>query len=428
MSADEKFDVIVVGAGPAGSACAYRLASSGKNVLLIERGTTPGCKNVTGGRLYTYALEMLEKDIYKDAPLQRKVVKEQIMMLGDDNSTVTVDYLNYDFGVEVPKSYTVLRASFDEWLAQKAEAAGAALATGILVDDLIIKNGQVIGVSAMGEEMYADIVVAADGVNSILAQKAGLIGDIKHEAVGVGVKEVIELPKDVIEARFNLEESEGAACVALGCTEGISGGAFMYTNSSSVSLGIVFNPAQAAKNGKSIHEIMQNFKAHKAIAGKLKGGKSVEYSAHLVPELGLSGMPKQIHMPGFLMVGDAAGLGINTGLIIRGIDLAIVSGIAAADAIGLAKDVPHAGVEYINQLNERLLIPTMKQLAGWHKIFDIPRLFKEYPLMANDIFRFLFTVDGNVPEKTLKALRKIMKSYASIPSMASDAWKIFKAI
>lgn len=75
MSADEKFDAIIIGAGPAGAACAYLLAKEGKSVILIERGTTAGEKNVTGGRLYTYALELVEPGLYKQAPLQRKVVR-----------------------------------------------------------------------------------------------------------------------------------------------------------------------------------------------------------------------------------------------------------------------------------------------------------------------------------------------------------------
>ncbi|NLB18627.1 MAG: FAD-dependent oxidoreductase, partial [Syntrophomonadaceae bacterium] len=91
MSEEEKYDAIIVGAGPAGSACAYTLAREGKSVLLIERGDTPGSKNVTGGRLYTYALEMLDKGLYEEAALERKVVHEQIMMLGGDRS-ITIDY------------------------------------------------------------------------------------------------------------------------------------------------------------------------------------------------------------------------------------------------------------------------------------------------------------------------------------------------
>jgi len=224
MSEEEKFDAIIVGAGPAGAACAYLLAKEGKNVLMIERGVSAGSKNVTGGRLYTYALELVEPGLHAEAPLQRKVVREQIMMLGEQ-SAITVDYLDYSFkGKELPQSYTVLRAPFDEWFAGKAEEQGAMVASGIRVDDLIIQDGKVVGVKAGEDEMYADIVIAADGVNSFMAQKAGLREDLTAHEVGVGVKEIIELPAEVIQQRFNLAPDEGAARLVLGCTEGTTGG------------------------------------------------------------------------------------------------------------------------------------------------------------------------------------------------------------
>ena len=122
---EDKFDVIVVGAGPAGSACAYTLAKAGRNVLLLERGNSAGSKNVSGGRLYSYALELVEQGLYERAPLQRKIVREQIMLLGAD-SAMTVDYFNPAFGAQsggaapgakVPQSFSVVRASLDEWFA-----------------------------------------------------------------------------------------------------------------------------------------------------------------------------------------------------------------------------------------------------------------------------------------------------------------------
>lgn len=427
MSDDEKFDAIVIGAGLAGSACAFVLAREGKSVLLVERGDTAGSKNVSGGRLYTYALEMLERGMYKRAPLQRKIVHEQIMMLSD-NSGMTIDYADYDFGEAVPQSYSVLRGSFDEWLAGEAEAQGAMLVNGILVDELIEQDGKIVGIKAGEDEMYADVVIAADGVNSLIAQKAGLRTDITPHMVGVGVKEVIELPDNLIEARFNLKEDEGTARVAIGCSEGISGGAFMYTNKGSISLGIVFNPEQAAKNGKRIQEILQDFKMHPAIYPLLEGGKTVEYGAHLVPELGLSGMPKQLYREGFVMVGDAAGFGINTGLIIRGMDMAIVSGIAAANAIIKANSVSEIGPNYMQELEKLQALPNQRLFAGWHKIFEISNLFDTYPKMVNEALKFMFSIDGEVPLKMTKGLFGIVKKHVSLKQLAADAWKGIRSI
>lgn len=224
---DEKFDVIIVGAGPAGAASAYILAKNGKSVLLIERGDIPGCKNVTGGRLYTYALEMVEAGLYKEAPLERRVIREQMMFLGSQQGT-TVDYYNGQGAdaEDLSQSYTVLRGEFDEWFAAKAEEQGAMLACGILVENLLIKDGKVIGVKAGDDEMYADLVIAADGVNSFLAQQAGLKKEWSGHEIGVGVKEIIELSPEKIQQRFLLKETEGAARMILGGSDGVQGGDF----------------------------------------------------------------------------------------------------------------------------------------------------------------------------------------------------------
>jgi len=425
--ADDKFDAIVVGAGPAGSACAYTLAKAGKNVLLLERGNSAGSKNVSGGRLYTYALELVERGLYERAPLQRKIVREQVMLLNERGAT-TVDYFNPAFGEQVPQSYSVVRAALDEWFAAEVESAGGMVACGVLVDGLVEQNGKIVGIKSGDEEMLADVVVAADGVNSLLGQKAGLFPDASSHAVGVGLKETIELPDSVINARFGVKDGEGAARVAIGCTEGISGGAFMYTNQGSISLGIVFNPEQAAKQQRHIQDIFEDFKMHPAIQALIDGGTSVEYGGHLVPEIGYHGIHKRLYREGMLVVGDAAQFGINTGLIIRGMDLAIVSGLAAARAILNASSVAETGPLYMKQLEELLLLANQRAYQNFHNIFEISRIFSGYPQLANDAMQFMFTVDGKTPVPMLKGMLAVVKKHASFGQLAADGWKAVRNI
>jgi electron transfer flavoprotein-quinone oxidoreductase len=425
--ADDKFDAIVVGAGPAGSACAYALAKEGKSVLLLERGNTAGSKNVSGGRLYTYALELLEPDMYKRAPLQRKIVREQIMLLNETGAT-TIDYFNPDFGEKVPQSYSVIRAALDEWFAGEVEAQGGTVASGVLVDDLIEEGGKIVGIRSGEEEMRAEVVVAADGVNSLLGQKAGLFPEISSCAVGVGVKETIELPDNLINERFGVKAGEGAARVAIGCTGGIQGGAFLYTNKGSVSLGVVFNPEQLAAQHLHVQDFLQDLKMHPAIQPLIEGGTSIEYGAHLVPELGYHGIHKRLHREGMLVVGDAAMFGINTGLIIRGMDLAIVSGLAAARAILNSTSSAETGPLYLKQLEELLLLANERAYQNFHNMFEIRRMFDGYPKLANDALRFMFTVDGHVPRPMAKGLMEVVKQHASLGQLASDGWKAFRSI
>jgi len=422
--AEEDFDAIVVGAGPAGSACAYTLAKAGKNVLLLERGDSAGAKNVSGGRLYAYALELVDPDLAQRAPLQRRIVREQIMLLSGQSAT-TVDYADFGKAAGGPQSYSVIRATLDEWFAGEAEAQGATFAAGMRVDSLLEEHGRIVGIKVGEDEMRAGIVVAADGVNSLIGQQAGLFPDVKAHAVGVGVKETIELPAAVINQRFGLRDGEGAARVAIGCTEGISGGGFLYTNQDSVSLGIVFNPEQAARNGRQIQEIFQDFKLHPAIAALLEGGTSVEYGAHLVPEIGFHGVPQRLSREGLLVVGDAAQFGINTGMIIRGMDLAMVSGLAAARAILAGGE---AGAAYQAQLEALSLLPNLRAYAEFHGIFGIDRIFKEYPDLANQALGFLFNVDGQVPPPMIKQLLAIVKSKVSLTQLAKDAWKGYRSV
>jgi electron transfer flavoprotein-quinone oxidoreductase len=425
--ADDKFDAIVVGAGPAGSACAYVLAREGKNVLLVERGDSAGAKNVSGGRLYIYALEMIEPGMYQRAPLQRKIVREQIMLLGERTAT-TLDYFDPAFGEKVPQSYSVVRAKLDEWFAGEAEAKGATLATGVKVDGVIEENGRIVGIRAGEEEMRCDIVVAADGINSLMARNAGLFTDVEGHAVGVGVKETIELPDSEISARFAVKDDEGAARVAIGCTDGISGGAFLYTNKGSISLGIVFNPAQAAKQGRHIQDILQDFKMHPAILPLIEGGTTVEYGAHLVPEIGFRGIPQKLHREGMVVIGDAARFGINTGLIIRGMDLAMVSGLAAAQAIVGAKDTCDAGPLYMKKLKELFLLGEERAYKNFHRVFEIPRVFREVPKLANEAMQFLFTVDGKIPTPMVHGLMDVVHRNMGLGRMLADGWKVYRSL
>lgn len=426
---DEKFDVIIVGAGPAGAASAYILAKNGKSVLLIERGDIPGCKNVTGGRLYTYALEMVEAGLYKEAPLERRVIREQMMFLGSQQGT-TVDYYNGQGAdaEDLSQSYTVLRGEFDEWFAAKAEEQGAMLACGILVENLLIKDGKVIGVKAGDDEMYADLVIAADGVNSFLAQQAGLKKEWSGHEIGVGVKEIIELSPEKIQQRFLLKETEGAARMILGGSDGVQGGGFLYTNKESVSLGMVLSPEALAKQSRSLADLYQDFKMHPAIYPLIEGGTTVEYSGHLVPENGWNSVPEKLFCDGLLIVGDAAGMVINTGTVIRGMDLAIISGVAAARAILQETDKGKVGPQYIKELEDLHLIESMKLFSGWPQITGMKRMTDAYPEMLNEMLSFMFKVDGNVPEKMTKAMQHIVTQHVGIRHLAADLWRGFRAV
>ena len=329
---EDIFDAIIVGAGLAGSVAALVLAREGAQVLVIERGNSAGAKNVTGGRLYAHSLEHIIPGFADSAPVERLITHEKLAFM-TEKSAMTMDYCNGDETSPSQRSYSVLRSKFDAWLMEQAEEAGAQLITGIRVDNLVQRDGKVVGVEADGDVIEAKTVILADGVNSILAEKLGMAKRVKPTDVAVGVKELIELPKSVIEDRFQLQGNQGAACLFAGSpTDGLMGGGFLYTNENTLSLGLVCGLHHLHDAKKSVPQMLEDFKQHPAVAPLIAGGKLVEYSAHVVPEAGINMLPELVG-DGVLIAGDAAGMCMNLGFTIRGMDLAIAAGEAAAKTV-----------------------------------------------------------------------------------------------
>src|SRR5918912_1922262 len=121
---DEKFDAIVVGAGPAGSAAALTMARAGMNVVVFERGDQPGSKNVMGGVLFREATESAFGKFWENgAPVERAVIDQRLWLLGEE-SVVTGGFRSERFAQPPYNAFTVLRAQLDPWFAQQAEEAG----------------------------------------------------------------------------------------------------------------------------------------------------------------------------------------------------------------------------------------------------------------------------------------------------------------
>src|SRR5690348_9417671 len=148
MADEEKFDAVVVGAGPAGSAAAITMAKAGLQVALLERGNKPGSKNVMGGILYNHYLEEIVGDAWKEAPLERPIIEERRRLM-TPAAYIGIDYTNLR-SRDKPHSYSVLRARIDPSLAEQAEKAGAMVVPETAVDRLIVKNNRVVGVAKIG--------------------------------------------------------------------------------------------------------------------------------------------------------------------------------------------------------------------------------------------------------------------------------------
>ncbi len=396
MSA-ERFDVIVVGGGLAGSAAAYTLAKAGVKVAVIERGEKCGCKNMTGGRIYCHSLKKLIPDYEGRAPLERKIVKERVSFVSRRGAT-SLEYANRKLGGKDAPSYSVIRPRFDSWLAGEAEALGALYINGIRVDDVVVRNGKVCGIVAGHDRLEANIVILADGANSLLARKIGLVRDQDAGNYAVGLKEVIKMDRSVLEERFSLSEGEGCAWMFVGePTGGGIGGGFLYTNSDSLAVGIVATVDDIGYSGKSVTRLLDDFMASPLIAPLVEGGKLEEYSAHLVPEGGYRMLPK-LYGHGVMLAGDAAATVMNLGYVVRGMDLAIESGRLAAETyIELAARhdfTPKAMRLYKTKLDNSFVLKEMRRHRTAAKAFSNRNVFTKLPELAGNVMGSMFTVDG----------------------------------
>lgn len=425
------FDAIVVGSGCAGPVAAYELARAGRSVLVVERGTFAGAKNVSGGRLYTHALRAAFPDFAGEAPLERRVVRERISMLAPD-ANVTVDYTDAELRTERAESYTVLRARFDPWLAGKAEAAGAEYVTGIAVESLLREGTRVTGVRAGDDEITADVVILADGVNSLLTAQAVGAARPTPGQVAVGVKQVIELPERTISDRLMCADDEGAAWLFVGdATHGHVGGGFVYTNRSSLSVGIVATVSDLVTATTPVYQMLEDFKRHPAVAPLLAGGEVVEHSGHLVAEGGFDAMPPLVG-DGVLLAGESAMMCINAGYTVRGMDLAIAAGQIAgqqAAAALAAGDTSAAGLAgYPEALERSFVLQDLRTLRTFPGFMEhATRLFVDYPAMARDLFRQLFAVDGTPVRPLRKTLPPVARRVGYL-NLARDLWKGAKAL
>ncbi len=418
----DKFDVIIVGAGLAGLGAAYTLAGNGLEVLVLERGDNPGAKNMTGGRLYLNPVRNLFPGLFDNAPVERFITHEGISIMAKDRS-VTLNYSENELTDEPHQSYSILRSKFDRWLSERVEDKGVAILPKIRVDDVIKDSGQIIGVIAGADELRADVVLACDGVLSLVSEKAGLRSPAAPGSFALGIKEVIALNSGVINERFNLEGDEGAARLFVGeVTRGKFGGGFLYTNKESVSLGIVVGIEDAAEDRLPIEvpALLDAFKERPEIAPLIRGGSTVEYSAHIIPEGGFKAIGN-LCGNGILVAGDAAGLAMNIGFTVRGMEFALASGHFAAQAIMKAKeagnfDAPTLSI-YRRLLEDSFVLKDLRNFQETPAVIGNPRVFNHYPELIGAIMRDVYSVPAGPKDRLYPTIKK----HLTLPEL----WALF---
>ena len=407
----DDFDAIVVGAGMAGCAAAIRLARGGANVLLLERGAEPGAKNLSGGILWGNDLARILPQWQEEMPVERHIVRKRFGALTSDRA-VSVDLEDNSWRSRPYTAHSVLRARTDAWLARQAEAAGATVVASVPVDRLLWEGPRAKGVVQGGETMTAPVTIVADGANSRLSLGTPIrpATRLDVEATELGMKEVYRLDAGTIEDRFQVGPGEGHAeeWVTGIFPEGVMAGGFVYTNRDTVSLGVIVHLGSLFGRGVASHELIERFKAHPTIAGRLRGAELVEYGAKLISS-GWASRPAAFHGDGWMIAGDAAGFVYSNGLVIQGMNYAVRSGLEAAET-ALAARAAHDGsaarlAEYDRRLEATGILPDFRDSAGLDRVKWNARFYSSYPRFAVDLMHELMSETGRK-----RPVRKILRS------------------
>lgn len=390
---NNKVDVIVVGSGPAGVSAAVTVARGGKKVVMVERGSFSGSKNMYGGVVYSHAAQEIFPN-YKEAPIERFVTSHNYALLSENDSTM-ISYKNANDG---ENSFITIRAKWDKWCVEQAVKEGVYYAPETLVRELIVQDGKVVGITTDVEDYFADVVIIADGVNSLLAKQLKLREDIKPKNVALGVKEVIKLPPEVIEQRFGLINHGGCAMELVGGPlKDMLGLGFIYTNKDSIAVGMGVSLEDLKAQKIKPYELLEKLKAHPLIADYIDGGELLEYSAHLIPEGGYNCVPK-LYTDGAMVVGDAAMLVNNVHF--EGTNFAMISGKFAGETALEALEQNDFSSNilclYAKKLQNSFILKDLKTYKDVISVLSgrTESFLGYYPQKVNEFFEIFTHADG----------------------------------
>src|SRR5918912_2106971 len=249
----EHFDVAIIGGGSAGVAALKQLSNLGKQAVLIEAGKTVGSKNISGGILYSkkpkngkvYNVEdVYGQEFLTEAPLERLITK-YILHATSKDKVFSID-LTSAHKYQANFGYSVLLNKLNSWFAKEAgesaEKQGGGIIPGVHVKSISWQNDKTIVETNELDEFELKAIIAADGVNSEIAEMTGARNKFTTEELYQGVKAVINLPEEIMEQRFGVQPNEGAAHLFAGdVTLNHIGGGFVYTNRDTLSVGAVYH-------------------------------------------------------------------------------------------------------------------------------------------------------------------------------------------
>lgn len=381
-------DVLIIGGGPSGLATAIHLADTLKQrgqshrILLIEKGSSIGAHILSGAVIKPEVFkELLPEVEFPEIPFNAKVIKDSTVLLSV-NSHITlpfhIPYMN-NIG-----NYTASLGQICRYLAGKAEEKGVEIYAGFAVDEILYKDGKVIGAKTKdtgidhhgnrlenfqaGTRVEAKITIFAEGTRGSLAkmliEKYNLDKDSNPQIYSLGCKEIWSVPAG------NIEAGQIYHTMGYPLNNDEFGGGFIYgLNDNKVALGLVVG-LDYKDPSFDVHDAMQVWKTTGFVSKILKGGKLVEYGAKTLPEGGYYSIPK-LYVDNALIVGDSAGFVTMPAL--KGVHLAIKSGMLAAQTAANALSINDTSEKSLQQyetlVNNSLIYKDMYPVRNFRQGF-----------------------------------------------------------
>src|SRR5262245_24078812 len=367
------YDVVVVGAGAAGVTAATGLARAGFAVAVVEAAAFPGAENWSG--CVYFCENLAHPDILGPEGVEALAWERRLVQRGffatDGHGLLGMKYRDPQ---AFRHCYTVLRPIYDHHLAQAALRRGVALLTSTTAESLIREGGRVAGVCTSRGPLYADLVFLAEGDASHLVTREGYerFTDQREAPKFLqGIKQVLELPADVIEKRFGVGPEEGVAYEMLlrnGALRGrpvrLNMGGFIYTNRASLSVGLVLPADNLHENfGGDPNLLMEWFEGLPALKPWLEGATRGAFGAKLIRGGGAKDIPNLID-DGLAIGGAASAIGI---------DFPYPNFTGPATAMGLllvqaAKQIRAASAGFTRDQLRRHYLEPLQHSHYWHDV------------------------------------------------------------